>query len=151
MKPEFLMVEAQPRLMKKPCFPLLFHQNKIITNLKKKSSKSHSLFDISKALDKLHQDGLNLKLKQYGISSDLKSTKEFSADRTQRVIFEGPDSSWAHVKPRIFRGSIFEPLWFLTYVNDLPVNQLSTPNLCADNKSLFLIVNIIHCSIRYFK
>ena len=103
------------------------------------------------ALDKLHQDGLNLKLKQYGISSNLKSTKEFSADRTQRVIYEGQDSSWAHVKPRIFRGSIFEPLWFLTYVNDLPVNQLSTPNLCADNKSLFLIVNIIHCSIRYFK
>ena len=44
MKPEFLMIEAQPRLMKKPCFPLLFHQNKIITNLKKKKLKKSVSF-----------------------------------------------------------------------------------------------------------
>ena len=44
MKPEFLMVEAQPRLMKKPCFPLLFHQNKNYHKFEKKKAEKVSFF-----------------------------------------------------------------------------------------------------------
>ena len=62
---------------------------------------------------------------------------EAQADCTQRVMCKAQDSSWAHVKPGISPGSIFESLWFLTNVNDLPVNLLSNPKLCADVSHYF--------------
>ena len=39
------------------------------------------------------------------------------------------------------QGSIFGPLFFLIYINDLLDNLLSTVKLFADDKSLFYAVN----------
>ena len=54
------------------------------------------------ALNKLQHDCLIFKLKQNDIYDGIpKILKDFSVNRTQRVIFHGQDSSRAHVKPEV--------------------------------------------------
>ena len=104
-------------------------------------------FDISKAFDKVWHQGLHFKLRQNGISSELLNTlADFLNNRTQRVILNGQYSSWAKVEAGVPQGSIFGPLLFLIYINDLSENLASNPKLFVDDTSLFSVVKNVDTS-----
>ena len=63
--------------------------------------------------------------------------------RRQRVVLNGQHSSWADVKTGVSQGSIFGPLLFLIYINDLPNGLNSNAKLFADDTSLFSAVHNI--------
>ena len=93
--------------------------------------------DISKAFDRVWHEGLILKLKSYGISGSLLSLlQNFLANRYQRVVLNGQTSEWRQIEAGVPQGSILGPLFFLIYINDLPLNLESKPKVFADDTSL---------------
>ena len=92
--------------------------------------------DISKAFNKVWQEGLIYKLQQNGISGELLNILvDFLNNRKQSVVLNGQSSHWVDVK-----ASIMVPLLFLTYINDLPEGLNTNAKLLADDKALFSIV-----------
>ena len=97
--------------------------------------------DISKAFDKEWHQGLHYKLRQSGISDELLNILiDFLDNRTQRVILNSQYSSWAKVEAGVPQGSIFGPLLFLIYINELSGNLASNPKL------LFSVVKNVNAS-----
>ena len=98
--------------------------------------------DISKAFDKVWDDGIIFKLEQNGISGKLhKLLNDFLVNRKQRVVLNGQVSSWANVKSGVPQGSILGPLLFFIYINDLPKGLSSNAKLFADDTSLFSVIH----------
>ena len=76
--------------------------------------------DISKAFNKVWEEGIIFKLKQNGISGKLLSVLfDFLKDRKQRVTLNGQVSSWTGLNADVPQGLILGPLLFLVYINDL--------------------------------
>ena len=77
--------------------------------------------DISKAFDKIWNDGLSFKLKFYGVEGELLSLlKKYLQNRQQRIALNGQSSDWRKINSRVPQGLVLESLLFLIYVNDLP-------------------------------
>ena len=80
--------------------------------------------DISKAFNKVWEEGIIFKLKQNGISGKLLSVLfDFLKDRKQRVTLNGQVSSWTGLNADVPQGSILGPLLFLVYINNLADDQ----------------------------
>ena len=76
--------------------------------------------DISKAFNKVWEEGIIFKLKQNGITGKLLSVLfDFLKDRKQRVTLNGQVSSWTGLNADVPQGSILGPLIFLVYINNL--------------------------------
>ena len=71
---------------------------------------------------------------------------DFLTNRKQRVVLNGQCSSWVDIRAEVPQGSILGPLLFLIYVNDLLNGLKSECKLCADNTSLFFVVNDVNTS-----
>ena len=98
--------------------------------------------DISKAFDKIWHEGVIFKLKQNGFSGDLLNILTyFLSNRKQRVVLNGPVSTWTSVNAGVLQGSTLGPLLFLIYVNDLCDNLSSNVKLFADDSSLFSVIH----------
>ena len=98
--------------------------------------------DISKAFDKVWDEGLILKLDQYGTTENLLCLiKCFLKNRNQRVVLNGQISSWTNALAGVSQGSILGPMFFLIYINDLSDDLSSKPKLFADDTSLFSVVH----------
>ena len=77
--------------------------------------------DISKAFDKVWHEGLIFKLKQNDISGNLLNLLcDFLRNRKQKVLLNWYVSDWSDVRTDAPQGSIYDPLLFLIYINDLP-------------------------------
>ena len=99
------------------------------------------LLDISKAFNKVWDDGLIYKLKCNGITGDLlRLIESFLSDMYQRVVLNGQTSTWSKIKAGVPQGSILGPLFFLIYINDLPSELRCSAKLFPDDTSLFSVV-----------
>ena len=67
--------------------------------------------------------------------------RAFLLGRTQAVVLEGENSSKVPVTPGVPHGSVFGPLLFLLYTNDLPQNIQLQVRLFAGNTAVYLTVN----------
>ena len=87
--------------------------------------------------------GLLAKLAAVGISDDLlKWFESYLSLRQQRVVVNGQNSSWGHIKAGVPQGSVLGPLLFLVFINDL-TNQVQSCDvrLFADDTVLYVIAD----------
>ena len=61
----------------------------------------------------------------------------FLFGRKQRVIVNGKPTTWADVLSGIPQGSVFGPILFVIFINDLPEMVYSTAKIFADDTKLF--------------
>ena len=88
-------------------------------------------------------------MKQNVISGDLlQILSDYLRNRKQRVILNGPNSSWINVHAGVPQGSILGSLLFLIYSNDLADDLSSNVKLFADDASLFSVVHDVNAAAR---
>ncbi len=62
------------------------------------------------------------KVKQLGIDDTLcNSIQNWLSNRKQRVVINGTASDWAPVTNGVPQGSVFRPVQFLIYINDIDI------------------------------
>ena len=89
-----------------------------------------------KAFDKTWHKGLVFRLKQNGISGNLRNIfEDFLRNRKQRVVLNGQKSNWKNINAGVPQGSILGPPQFLIYINDLAEHLSSNPKLFAHDTS----------------
>ena len=77
-----------------------------------------------------------------GIFSRLLSVlSDFLKERKQRATLNGQVSLLTGVNAGVPQGSVFGPLLFLVYINDLADGLSSSAKLLAVNLSLFLVIH----------
>ena len=96
-----------------------------------------------KAFDKVWHEGLIFKLKSMGICDALflYLIGIFLENRFQRVVLNGQTSEWLPVRAGVPQGSIFGPLFFIIFINDLSIDIISTVKFFPDDTSLFSIIH----------
>ena len=105
--------------------------------------------DLSKVFERVWHDGLLYKLKSNGIGGNLfKLIKSFLNNRCQRVVLNGQSSVWKSLTAGVPQGSVISSLFFLIYINYLPLGFTTNVKgltinvkLCVDDTSLFSVVN----------
>ena len=66
--------------------------------------------------------------------------ESFLTKRAQTVNWEGATSTSSPLTSGVPQGSVLGPLFFLTYINDLPNGLTSTVKLFADDTLLYGVV-----------
>ena len=96
--------------------------------------------DFSKALDQVDHEKIIIKtplLRHKGEHSKL----DFLDNRTQSVILKGSTSHNITVSSGVPQGSVFEPILFLAYINDLLEQVRSRVRLFADGTAMYLALD----------
>ena len=77
-------------------------------------------FDLSKAFDKVWNEGLLLKLLQAGVHGKMyKWLSDFLFNRTARVKLDGTISRQVKLREGVPQGGVVSPTLFLVYINDI--------------------------------
>ena len=118
---------------------LMVLMNNLISPLERGETVVGVFLDFSKAFDTVDHVILLTKLEHYGVrGSALSWFQSYLTDRKQIVTYNGVASSTKHVSCGVPQGSIFGPLLFLIYINDLCLVCKNTlPILFADDTNLF--------------
>ena len=91
------------------------------------------LIDYCKAFYIVDHELLLKKLEAYGIvNTELKWCRSHLNGRKQVVHLSGKESSGAPMKHGIPQGSILGPLFFILFINDLPLHVSSQEDLYDD-------------------
>ena len=100
--------------------------------------------DLSKAFDTLNHELLIAKLNAYGFSHDsLRLLYSYLSNRWQRTKINNTYSSWSEILLGVPQGSIFGPLLFNIYLNDLFFINIES-DLCnfADDNTLHIDLSL---------
>ena len=118
---------------------LLSFVDKSIQDIEKGEYAVCVFLDFSKAFDTVDHDILSDKLDHYGIRGcALSWFKSYLSCRTQYVTYDGSEYNRQMIKCGVPQGSIWGPLLFLIYINDLcTVCKNTIPVLFADDTNLF--------------
>ena len=93
--------------------------------------------DFQKAFDKVPHQRLLLKLKAHGIGNDVINwIEKWLTLRRQKVVVDGEISNWKSVLSGVPKGSVFGPILFLIYINDLEDDISSKVLKFADDKNV---------------
>ena len=95
--------------------------------------------DISKAFDRVLQDGLIHKLKRCSVSGQLLSFIQSFLRWSVVTLLNGQCSKLGDILAGVPQGSILGPLFFLVYKNDLTAGLKCNVKLFADDTSLFAV------------
>ena len=115
--------------------------HEFIQNFKGKKQTDVVVLDFTKAFDVVSHQRLLHKLDHYGIrGTTLISIQNFLTNRTQKVVVDGSSSDSARVKSGVPQGTVFGPLLFLTYINDLPSTVSSQVCLFANDCLLYRLI-----------
>ena len=120
--------------------------DEILNALNYKMTVGSILCDLQKAFHCVYHNILLTKLEFYGITGiTYKLIKSYLGGRYQRVVSNNNSHSlcsrWGEITHSVPQGSIFGPLLFLLYINDLP--QITNDNyskivLFADDTSIII-------------
>jgi len=117
--------------------PLVQFMNSVSSALNKKHHVIAIFCDLRKAFDTVDHKILLKKLKQMGLEGvELEWFRSYLSNRKQFVFFEGKCSSLLEILLGVPKGSIFGPLLFLIYINDLPLASSLLSSLFADDTTL---------------
>ena len=96
--------------------------------------------DFSKAFDTVDYNILFEKMEKYGISGvELKWCEDYLSNRLQYVTYNNHKSSYEKINCGVPQGSIFGPILFLLYINDLKnVSEFCFSVLFADDTNMFI-------------
>ena len=98
--------------------------------------------DFQKAFDKVPHHRLLNKLYHYGIRGKIHEwISTWLTQRTQRVVINGYESSFAQVQSGVPQGTVLGPLMFLLYINDINCGISSKLRLFADDCILYRSIN----------
>ena len=101
------------------------------------------LVDYRKAFDMVDHGLLLKKLETYGvIKQELKWCHSYLLDRKQVVVLDVNESREAPVKHGVPQGSILGPLFFILFINDLPLHVNSQLDLYADDTTITASVDV---------
>ena len=99
------------------------------------------VLDFTKAFGKVPPRRLLAKLQNYGIHGKLLCWFEsFLTQRSQSVVCDGHSSRSSPVTSGVPQGTVFGPLLFLSYINDLPDNPQSSVKRFADKDLLYGVI-----------
>ena len=98
--------------------------------------------DISKTVDRVWQRGLTAELKHYGICITLmKWFETYLTNRFQRVVIPGDISERLEIVADVPQCSIFGPLLFIMFINDIVEEMHSNIRVFADDASFYIVVD----------
>ena len=105
--------------------------------------ESSYILDLSKAFDTICHEKLLVKLDSYGIRGNcLKLIKNYLLNRKQITKFNNVKSDFKNIKFGVPQGSVFGPLTFLLYVNDIVNSAFEGETVIfADDTNIFVTGN----------
>ena len=122
------------RPRRSPETQLILTVDEIAKQLDKGKLVDMAILDFQKAFDKVPHRRLIHKLCHYGMSGQIANwVEDFLTGRSQRVMVEGKLSAKAPVLSGVPQGTVFGPIAFLFYINDLADNIQSSVRLFADD------------------
>jgi hypothetical protein len=95
------------------------------------------LLDLRKAFDLIDHQCLIKKLEMYRCSDmSLRFFTSYLTDRTQKTAFKGTPSSSANITVGVPQGSILGPLFFILFMNDMPLHVNNNLDMYADDSTV---------------
>ena len=114
------------------------HSDDWLLNINKGWLNGVIFFDLRKAFDTIDHDILLVKLSRCGVlENELKWFTSYLSEKKQFCYVNGIHSLFKSINHGVPQGQCLGPLFFLIYINDLPlVIKSATPSISADDTGL---------------